>query len=279
MRSRVLLVGAEDAALLEQGVDQGRLAVVDVGDDGDVSDSGSSDLWGRALSIPRRGALWLTAPPRGRPACRRPRGSRGPPGRGRRGPGAPRAPLARRASRRRRAQGRPARRERSRPGGRGGPRGSGPRSSAPCASAATTASIVAGATSGLSTGWSEHGVGAERLGGVEPRPDRGQHALAPALVDERPSPSGGSPASAAHPLRLGPEHRDDGGDARPREEAAGAGEEGPVRRAGSRAFGPPIRRPSPAASTIATMRIAAHWTTDEPHGSGGSLTPSETRPV
>ena len=34
----VLLVGAEDAALLEQGVDEGGLAVVDVGDDGDVAE-------------------------------------------------------------------------------------------------------------------------------------------------------------------------------------------------------------------------------------------------
>ena len=32
----VLLVGAEDAALPEHGVDQGGLPVVDVGDDGDV---------------------------------------------------------------------------------------------------------------------------------------------------------------------------------------------------------------------------------------------------
>ncbi len=36
-RSRHLLVGAEDAALAEQGVDERRLAVVDVGDDGDVA--------------------------------------------------------------------------------------------------------------------------------------------------------------------------------------------------------------------------------------------------
>jgi len=34
---RELLVGPEDAALPEHGVDEGRLAVVDVGDDGDVS--------------------------------------------------------------------------------------------------------------------------------------------------------------------------------------------------------------------------------------------------
>ena len=32
------LVGAEDAALAEHGVDEGGLAVVDVGDDGDVAD-------------------------------------------------------------------------------------------------------------------------------------------------------------------------------------------------------------------------------------------------
>ena len=33
-----LLVGAKDAALVQHGVDQGGLAVVDVGDDGDVAD-------------------------------------------------------------------------------------------------------------------------------------------------------------------------------------------------------------------------------------------------
>ena len=33
-----VLVGAEDAGLPEHGVDQGGLAVVDVGDDGDVPD-------------------------------------------------------------------------------------------------------------------------------------------------------------------------------------------------------------------------------------------------
>ena len=36
-RSVTLLVGAEDAALAQQGVHQGGLPVVDVGDDGDVS--------------------------------------------------------------------------------------------------------------------------------------------------------------------------------------------------------------------------------------------------
>src|SRR5690606_15148532 len=40
-----LLVGAENAALVQQGVDQGRLAVVDVGDDGDVADVGSAGLF------------------------------------------------------------------------------------------------------------------------------------------------------------------------------------------------------------------------------------------
>ena len=37
-RSIDLLVGAEDAALVQHGVDQRGLAVVDVGDDGDVAD-------------------------------------------------------------------------------------------------------------------------------------------------------------------------------------------------------------------------------------------------
>ena len=37
------LVGAEDAALAEHGVDQGGLAVVDVGDDGDIADGGGHD--------------------------------------------------------------------------------------------------------------------------------------------------------------------------------------------------------------------------------------------
>jgi hypothetical protein len=37
------LVGAEDAALMEQGVDQRGLAVIDVRDDGDVADGGIGD--------------------------------------------------------------------------------------------------------------------------------------------------------------------------------------------------------------------------------------------
>ena len=38
-RSAHLLVGAEGAALAQQGVHEGGLAVVDVGDDGDVAKS------------------------------------------------------------------------------------------------------------------------------------------------------------------------------------------------------------------------------------------------
>ena len=38
------LVGAEDAALMQQGVDERRLAVVDVGDDGDVAPQRVGDL-------------------------------------------------------------------------------------------------------------------------------------------------------------------------------------------------------------------------------------------
>ena len=37
------LVGAEGAGLAEHGVDEGGLAVVDVGDDGDVSNNGRHD--------------------------------------------------------------------------------------------------------------------------------------------------------------------------------------------------------------------------------------------
>ena len=38
------LVGPEDAALMQQGVHQRGLAVVDVGDDGDVAPGGVGDL-------------------------------------------------------------------------------------------------------------------------------------------------------------------------------------------------------------------------------------------
>ena len=39
-RSTCFFVGAEDAALIEHGVDESGLAVVHVGDDGDVADTG-----------------------------------------------------------------------------------------------------------------------------------------------------------------------------------------------------------------------------------------------
>ena len=56
----VLLVRAEDAALLEQGVHQGGLAVVDVGDDGDVSEvhGGGSRVKARPGAVGPQRAPW-----------------------------------------------------------------------------------------------------------------------------------------------------------------------------------------------------------------------------
>ena len=65
-RSRTLLVGAEDAALAQHGVDERGLAVVDVGDDGDVANGSHAGLrfqvegLGRAsaAAVPQRVPAW-----------------------------------------------------------------------------------------------------------------------------------------------------------------------------------------------------------------------------
>ena len=283
-RSRTLLVGAEDAALPEHGVDQGGLAVVDVGDDGDVAEIHSSSLGAGGGGIEKgspaeptilsQGEAAIAAwPIPGRPECRGPRGNRGPPGRGRRGPGEPSGACGRR--RRGAPRAGPARWSgRSRPGGRGGPRGSGRRSRRP-----------GPARRRRRRSWRARRTGCRRGGAGRASAPSASAASSPAQTEpSMPSRQRGLTATVAvrrnpgrgpHPLRLRPEHRDDGGDSRPREETAGVGEERPLadRQQGLRASHPPAlagrraRRP---------RRAPLHWTTDEPHGSGGSLTPSET---
>ena len=54
------LVLAEDSGLLEHGVDQGGLAVVDVGDDGDVADVLGHDLNGSLPALPGVGGFCKT---------------------------------------------------------------------------------------------------------------------------------------------------------------------------------------------------------------------------
>ena len=58
------LVGAEDAALVEQGVDQRRLAMIDVGDDGDVAPERVGDLLRRRTWVKTSHqyiGYWLTS--------------------------------------------------------------------------------------------------------------------------------------------------------------------------------------------------------------------------
>ena len=57
-RSATVLVGAEGAGLAEHGVDQGGLAVVDVGDDGDVAEIGA--LHGAVLKVGKGGGRAAT---------------------------------------------------------------------------------------------------------------------------------------------------------------------------------------------------------------------------
>src|SRR5207247_6167184 len=48
------LVGAERAGLLQQTIDQRRLAVIDVGDDGDVADVAAAGVSGPLRPLPKR---------------------------------------------------------------------------------------------------------------------------------------------------------------------------------------------------------------------------------
>ena len=129
---------------------------------------------------------------------------------------------------------------------------------------------------GVVHGVHEDRLGRERLGSVEPRPDRRQHALAPALVDGEDRPRR-DPGRGPHPLGRSTEHRDDPREARPLEQTADLAEEGalPEGKQGLRPSHPP------ALSGRQDDRHDAHgrhWSTDGPHGSRGSLTPCETPP-
>ena len=269
----VLLVGAEDAALLQQGVDEGGLAVVDVGDDGDVAEvhaglrAAPRAVDVKPLRLARRSARGVDVDeavgagrdvhdPVGVLGEDRPRAARG---------------IGGAQGRRTTARAKPAGWPRRPPCDRDRD----PRAAA--RARPTTASTVAAETTGLSTGWTRTASAPAALGRVEPGPDRREHAVAPALVhhDARRRAGDRPRTRRAPPRRRGPRSR-------PRRRAAierraGPREEGARFAVASSAFGPPMRRPSPAASTTASIRITAH-SNHGSAGSVGSLTPSEAPP-